>query len=384
MFIGRESELESLNQLLRKRVASFVVIRGRRRIGKSRLIKEFSKNHRHYIFSGLPPTPETTIESQLKEFSKQMARLFKIPFLPFTDWGDAFWFLADKLQGERVILVLDEISWLGSLDPDFLGKLKNAWDLHFKNNPELILILCGSVSSWIDQNILKNTGFVGRISLNMCIEPLPIKACNAFWRSQGKRLSAYEKLKILSVTGCIPRYLEEIIPEDTAENNIKNLCFIPEGLLFNEFAQIFFDAFLKKTKIYQDIMLCLINGPLESIEISHKIGYSHNSHFSEYLKELALAGFVSRDYTFNFKKNKPSKLSRYRIKDNYMRFYLKYIYPNRALIEQGLYKNKDLSTLPQWYSLLGYQFENLVLSNRSEIWKSLNLSPNDILIENPY
>jgi hypothetical protein len=116
-----------------------------------------------------------------------------------------------------MIVLFDEISWMGSKDPDFLGKLKNAWDLYFKKNPKLIFILCGSVSSWIDKNILSHTGFLGRISYRLTLEELPLKDCNQFWSSAGGQISAYEKLKVLSITGGVPRYLEEIKPRMSAE-----------------------------------------------------------------------------------------------------------------------------------------------------------------------
>jgi hypothetical protein len=101
---------------------------------------------------------------------------------------------------------------MGSLDPTFLGKLKNAWDLQFSNNSKLILILCGSVSSWIEKNIIKSTGFLGRPSLYLTLEALPLSDCDHFWDGKGHGISIYEKLKILSVTGGVPRYLELINP----------------------------------------------------------------------------------------------------------------------------------------------------------------------------
>ena len=114
---------------------------------------------------------------------------------------------------------------MGSEDPDFLGQLKTAWDLHFSENPDLILILCGSVSSWIEENILKSTGFVGRISFDMVLDELSIAESGEFWGAQRDKVSGYEKFKVLSVTGGIPKYLEEIIPSQSAEDNIHRLCF---------------------------------------------------------------------------------------------------------------------------------------------------------------
>ncbi len=101
---------------------------------------------------------------------------------------------------------------MSAKDPLFLGKLKNAWDLEFKQNAELILILCGSVSSWIEENILKSSGFMGRVSLTLFLQELSLFTANQMLHSIGFKGSDYDRFKILSITGGIPRYLEEIQP----------------------------------------------------------------------------------------------------------------------------------------------------------------------------
>lgn len=118
---------------------------------------------------------------------------------------------------------------MGSKDPNFLGKLKNAWDLHFSNNPQLILVLCGSISSWIEENILSSTGYLGRVSLDLYLQELPLKDCTAFWGQNKNRISSYEKFKVLS--GGVPLYLEMIRPEITAEENIRDICFTRGGVI---------------------------------------------------------------------------------------------------------------------------------------------------------
>ncbi|MBF5058972.1 AAA family ATPase [Candidatus Neptunochlamydia vexilliferae] len=140
-------------------------MRGRRRIGKSRLIEEFGSGMTTHFFVGLPPTPGTTAQSQRDEFARQMVRELNIPSPKSDDWGDLFLSLSSHTDKGRILLVLDEISWIGSKDSDFLGKLKNAWGLHFTKNPKLILVICGSVSSWIEKNILTS------VSGLVCLAP---------------------------------------------------------------------------------------------------------------------------------------------------------------------------------------------------------------------
>lgn len=152
-----------------------------------------------------------------------------------------------------LFLEIDEISWMGSKDPDFLGKLKNAWDLYFRKNDKLILAICGSATAWIDKNILSSTGFMGRESLTLTLDELPLSVCAEFWNSENERISSHEKLKLLAVTGGIPRCLEHINPVLSAEENVRQMCFNKAGILFNEFEKIFSDLFSPKNILYKDI-----------------------------------------------------------------------------------------------------------------------------------
>lgn len=384
-FIGRQSELSRLNGFLNKRSASLIVVRGRRRIGKSRLLKEFGKQMKSFFFSGLPPKLKTKITdaAQKKEFVTQLLQQ-GIPGVNPDDWSNLFWHLAQHTKDGRVLIVLDEISWMGSKDSNFLGKLKNAWDLHFSNNPQLILVLCGSISSWIEKNILSSTGYLGRVSLDLCLEELPLDDCTAFWEPYKNRISPYEKFKILSVTGGVPLYLELMRPELSAEENIRDICFTRGGLLVREFKQIFSDLFLRKSNSYKEIVECLAEGPKELLEISEELKKSKGGIYSEYINDLVEAGYVKRDFTWHLDTEKVAKHTKYRLSDNYLRFYLKYIDPNHMQIENGLFSYPSLTSLPGWEAIMGLQFENLVVHNRKLIWKMLGIDPNDIIMDGPF
>lgn len=383
-FVGRARELRDLNLLLRKKSSSLVVVQGRRRIGKSRLIMEFGKKKRFYSFSGFPPVEGTTAQAQRDEFAKQLGAVFGLQGIKVDDWTTLFQLLSDKAGRGRVVILLDEISWMGSQDPNFLGKLKNAWDLYFKQNPELILILCGSVSPWIEKNILSSTGFLGRISLTIYLKELSLRECSRLLDEVGSHASNYDKFKILGVTGGIPRYLEEIQPTLSAEENIRRLCFRKGGVLFREFEDIFSDLFSKQKKFYEDIVSLLVNGSLEFNEICKALKVSKSGYISTSLDDLIKSGFLMRDYTWKIQDGKEARLSRFRLSDNYIRFYLKYILKNKNKIEQGHFETGSTGTLPGWESMMGLQFENLVLNQRSLIWKKLHLVPDMIVADGPF
>ncbi len=383
-FVGREAEIQELTDLQHKNSANLVIVQGRRRIGKSRLIEEFADNQKFYSIAGIAPTKETTAQMQRDEFARQLSEQLDTPKFSMTDWGDLFTFLAKNTEKGKVVILFDEISWMGSLDSTFLGKLKNAWDTQFKKNSKLMLVLCGSVSSWIEKNIISSTLFLGRPTLYIKLPELSVADCDEFWRTHRERISAYEKLKVLSITGGVPRYLELVNPNKSAEDNIRTLCFSPNAPLLNEFERIFSDIFGERSKLYKKIIDRLVSGPASQEEILASCGRSKTGDFSEYLADLSTAGIISRDFTWHLKDGKTSKLSRYRLKDNYVRFYLKYIQPNKTKIEKGTFKKTSVTTLTGWESIISLQFENLVLNNDSLIVKLLGVPPEEIVFSNPY
>lgn len=383
-FVGRTEELNELKGLMRKSTASMVILKGRRRIGKSRLIEELAIGETFYVISGIPPTPETTIQSQLDEFSRQLAEQTGLPEVFADDWSKLFTLLAEATKKGRIIILLDEISWMGSKDPDFLGKLKNAWDLKFKKNPKLMLVICGSVSSWIEKNIVNSTGYLGRPSLYITLDELSLEECNQFWNKQGKNIAAFEKFKILSVTGGIPRYLELIDPTLPAEENIRRLCFSKHGPLVNEFEHIFSDIFAKRSGIYRQIVEHLVDGTATADELADAVGLTRTGLFDGYLEDLILSGFIARDYTWHLSTGQPAKLSHYRLKDNYIRFYLKYILTNKPKIDKNRFNTTKLYSLPGWETIVGLQFENLILNNHMLITNALHIQPNEVILDGPY
>lgn len=205
------------------------------------------------------------------------------------------------------------------------------------------------------------------------------KSLIEFWNAEQNRVSSFDKLKVLSTLGGVPRYLEEIIPSLSAEENIQRLCFRKEGFLFNEFERIFSDLFSHRSAIYKKIAERLAQGPCELKDIYAFLKVEKSGKVSEYMQDLKTAGFISQDFTWHLKTGVDSKLSHYRLKDNYLRFYLKYIEPNKKKIER-----QGLKLIPQWQSAIGLQFENLVLSNRKTIQQILNIDPSEIINDNPF
>ena len=387
MFVGREKELESLKSLLSKRTGSLVACRGRRRIGKSTLIEEFARINgcRFIEIDGLMPREGMTNEAQLRNFADKLGAASGMELDDIANWREAFDRLNEVVvDSEWTVVLLDEISWMGKYDPDFPGQLKSAWDSKLKKHDRLIVVVCGSVSAWISKNILKSAGFAGRFSRDIVLRELPISRCRQFWGAAADRVAAREILDVLSVTGGVPRYLEEIDPTLSADENIRRLCFQRDGTLFNDFEAIFSQVFGDDCDVKRSVLEILAEGPKTCSEIAAAQGVGRGGSISESLDVLAESGFVAKDEGYNPETGKPARQSRYRICDNYTRFYLKYIKPHELEILADRYVLESLEFLPEWNAWLGYQFENLIVNNANELFERLHLGGIPILSAAPY
>jgi len=385
MFFNRTNEIKALNSLFDLNKSSIAVCKGRRRIGKSTLIEVFGRHATDFIaIQGLAPRAGTKKQDQLTSFGLQLSKSTSLPAIAPDSWAQAFSLLNSVIGRRKTVVLLDEISWMSADERDFAGILKIAWDTELSKHAKLILVLCGSVSSWIDKNILNNTGFRGRVSVSLSVRELDLFYCNKFWDGAPGKISTFEKLKLLSVTGGVPKYLEEINPKQSAEDNIKRLCYQPEGYLFKEYSEIFSDSFGKRAPTYQKIVEKLSDGFFGIDDISLHLGWKRGGRASAYLDDLYRSGFVDRCAP----KAPGSKVSpknvKFRLSDNYLRFYLKYVKPAELQIEQGLFRFKNLESLPGWETIMGFQFENLVLNNIRSVCKSIGISMAAVKSAGPY
>ena len=389
MFIGRKEYLDDLESLWRKRTSSIVACRGRRRIGKSTLFREFAKRTAdvYMEFEGLAPDGEheVTNEDQLKEFAATLARLTNSPILSLPTWKDAFFWLDRAIDdSKKTVILLDEISWMGGCDPNFPAMLRNAWESYFHRHEKLVLVVCGSVSAWIKEYILGNAGFIGRFSRDYILTELSLAECAKFWKPGAAELNEREIFDVLSVTGGVPRYLEEVDPGLSAEENIRRLCFRKEGVLFKDFDAIFNTMFGDNVVVRRRILGLLAAGPMSGAEIAQRLEIERNGDLSDRLKELAEGGFIDPDPGLNPETGEEARVSRYRLRDNYTRFYLKYIEPRKGMIMRGSYRFASLSSLPDWNTVMGLQFENLIVNNAMDVVPFLGIGNSTVESAAPY
>lgn len=383
-FVGRKKELLDLDFLYSKKQVSIAVIKGRRRVGKSRLVQEFAQHRRFLNFSGLAPAETISAQSQREHFAYQLSSQLNLRRITFSDWDDAFHFLSGCITTEPTVILFDEISWMGGNDSTFVPKLKSWFDTELQKFDNLVLVFCGSVSIWIEDNIINSTAFFGRIALKINLEPFTLSEAAQFLKLKGFKGSAYEIYKILSVTGGIPWYLEQILSSNSADENIKRLCFKKDGILTYEYDRIFTDLFGTLGVTYKKIIHSLSSGMKTLADIRNEINYANSGTLTKLIRNLITSGFVSEHYQWSIGNNKIGKQSLYRLCDCYINFYLKYIEPNLSKIQQNTFQDVELSQIVYWQSILGYQIETLLLQNRPKLLASIGIAPSDIVMDNPY
>ena len=247
-----------------------------------------------------------------------------------------------------------------------------------------MLVLCGSVSNWIRDNIIDNGEFVGRRSLDLVVNELPLSDCIRFWGAKAERISLTEILDVLSVTGGVPRYLEEVSPSLSASDNISRLCFSPKGVLREDFDDMFNDVITNQPRFTCEVLRTLVNGKLNVTEIASVLGIEKGGRLSDALKRLEESGFVACDASRDPETGEEIRERSYRIKDNYSRFYLKYVEPSKDAIDGGAFDFGSLDRLDGWSGIMGLQFENLVVNNFRRLLPNLHLSGALITSAAPY
>ena len=386
-FYGREDLMGALKMLWAKRTSSLVTCRGRRRIGKSTLIEEFAKRSGAFFIKieGLRPKPGLSNKDELAYFASSLSRQTKCDRTRPDDWLSAFARLDREIpDGRRSVVLLDEISWMAYYNKTFPEVLKTAWDDLFKKHSRLVMVLCGSVSMWIKENIIDNGAFAGRRSYDFTVPELPLSDCVKFWGPSAGRESANDILDVLSVTGGVPRYLEEINPALSADENIRRLAYLPKSVLAEDFEDMFRDVITGEPGVRADILRSLVGGPKNISEIFDFIGKKKNGHLSSALDELAEAGFIIADPGISPETGKSPNSTRYRIKDNYARFYLKYIEPFSGMIDSGAFAFASLGQLGGWKTIEGLAFESLVVNNFREFLSPLGLERSLVVSAAPF
>ena len=382
MFIGRKRELARLEDAFNALQSQVVVIYGRRRIGKSRLVHKFGESKPAFFYFEAIEGERT--RGQISHFVDCLKRQVSdstLEHVNFTRWEHVFSYITERIieravKTERIVLFLDELQWMSAGRSRLVSILKYYWDNHWKNK-NIMLILCGSVSSFMIKKVLRSKALYGRINVEMNLKGFPPREAAQFFK--GKR-SKEEILKYLLVFGGVPKYLEEIKLNRSFNQNMNQLCFSAESPMIHEIDRIFYSQF-REARTYLRIVTLLKRGIHTLKDISEKLNIPSGGGLKKYLKSLEEAEII-RSY-IPFGASKSSRLRVYSLADEFLSFYYKYIEPNLEIIQQGgathLFERLTRESRDPWF---GLAFERFCIKHSFHLAKImgfeeeiLNVSP---------
>lgn len=368
--IGRKGEITLLENALISKKSELIAVYGRRRVGKTFLIREVFQNDIHFEVTGLY---QGGLSDQLENFTKELRKgkggsKIKTP----SKWSEAFTLLEKYLDGKRgkgkKVVFIDEFPWMATQKSKFLMAFENFWNRYATKRNDLVVVICGSAASYMIQKIIKNKGGLhNRISQKIRLLPFNLYETELFLKSRKINYTKYDILQLYMVMGGIPHYLEKIKKGDSVAQNVDRLCFHKDGVLNDEFNQLFASLF-DDSERHQSIIRALASTKkgITRDALIEKSKISGGGDFTRKLEELIESGFIS-EYVYH--KNK-SKQTLFRLSDEYCLFYLKFIQTGKGL---GKGTWQKLYTTPSYTSWSGFCFETLCLKHIHQIKKALGI-----------
>lgn len=366
--VGRIREQQVLSDSLTSHRSELIAVYGRRRIGKTYLIRAFFDAYISFSFTGLSSGRR---EDQIKNFMLKLQEVSE----DFTevkqpeDWLEAFACLKAYLKKIRQskrkkVLFIDEFPWVDSHKSGFLDAFENFWNDYCTTRNDLVVVVCGSAASYMVKKIIGNSkGLSKRITQTIQLKPFTLSETRAFFRFKGIPMDEYELLKIYMTLGGIAEYLEHVKPGESAVVTIERLCFQEGAYLENEYDQVFQSLF-EDHSYHQKIMDVLSNKRKEGVtreELLTSLNLSSGGRFSDSLEELIQSGFVLRYKAY--KDN--TKSTFYRIYDEFCLFHLQFIVPFKGSKWTQLFQKQEYKT---W---CGYAFETICLKHAEQVKKAL-------------
>jgi uncharacterized protein len=370
--IGREEEKLLLDSIIANKKADLAAVYGRRRIGKTYLIRTYLKKHIALEYSGIHNV-ETAVQlaGYCRAVAKQLNNNIALPEV--TDWFAAFdltaRLLQKKMRRKKVVLFLDEFPWMQTPKSNFLAAFEQFWNTWASKQNNLAVILCGSAASWMIQNVVRNKGGLhNRITQKIALQPFTLHETELFLKSRNVQLNRYQITQLYMAFGGVPHYLEQAAPGLSAAQIIDKTCFTKNGFLYNEFTDLYkalFDSADRHFKVIRALAAKPMG--LSRNEIIKVCKLQSGGSTTALLEELTASGFI----TPYIPVGKKSKDSIYKLTDEYSLFYLKFMEANRSG-SKGTWVR--LSDTPTWKSWSGLAFESICMKHIPAIKKGLGIT----------
>lgn len=370
MIIGREQEISILNKKLSSTKPEFVALYGRRRIGKTYLIRNVFDGKFTFRLTGMA---QATLQEQLTNFDMAMQQQYpQAARKNTTNWMEGFQQIrqvVEKSKQNKKIIFIDELPWFDTPHSGFIPALEHFWNSWASGRKDVLLVVCGSAASWMINTLINNKGGLhNRVTQKIKIEPFTLRECEELLKYKKITLDHYQLIQLYMVLGGIPFYWDAVEKGFSASQNINSLCFESNGLLTGEFKNLFKSLFAKAER-HEAIVSALAKKSkgLTREEIKKESKLPSGGSLTRLLDELEESGFIRRYLPFG----KKAKNSLYQLCDFFSLFYIKFIKEQKTFDKNHWLKLIDSPNHRAWS---GYAFEQVCLAHTTQIKKALGIS----------
>lgn len=368
--IGREREFDELKWAMESQRSELIVMYGRRRVGKTFLVRKFFNDTYSFHYVG---AHKQSKEAQLQNFREALLQYGIKEKIPdnLGNWHDAFLCLEKYLEGckeARKVVFFDEMPWMDTHGSEFLAELEYFWANWVQNRDDIVFIACGSATNWMKEKIEDNQGGLhNRITHHIYLRPFYLKECKAYLEEHGFEWDDYQILQCYMLFGGVPYYLSLLRPYLSLPENVDSLIFRRGGDLCNEFDELY-NALFNKADRYINIvkLLATKRQGFMRAEIEKATGYSGGG-LTKMLDNLERCDFITSYAQYGNK----NKLTLYRLADFYTLFYLRYVDGNNSRDEQYWQHHFTDRSVESWE---GFTFEEVCLHHLPQIKQGLGIS----------
>ncbi|NLS91762.1 MAG: AAA family ATPase [Planctomycetaceae bacterium] len=369
--VGREAEKAELRKSLDSTEAELIAVYGRRRVGKTFLVREYFGERLCFELTGVH---DASLTEQLQNFSFALGQAMRspVPLETPANWQQAFQQLITYVEslpktGKHVVF-LDELPWLASRRSRFMPAFEHFWNAWASRQSHLIVVVCGSAASWMINKVIRQRGGLhNRLTRRIRLEPFSLAEASEYLGSRRVHLTPYQTAELYMAMGGIPHYLKEVVPGQSAAQNIDQICFAKTGLLQSEFHQLYASLFEDSDRHMRVIRsLARKRRGMTRNEMLSSAGIPTGGGATMLIDELVESGFVKRVYPFE----RGKKNALYHLADEYSLFYLSWIEGNRSS-GSDIWMKKQRT--PAWRAWSGYAFESLCLKHMPQIKRTLGI-----------
>lgn len=370
MVIGRENEIALLNHRLDSPKSEFIALYGRRRVGKTFLVKSVFEGQFTFQLTGIA---QAIFKDQLTNFNMAVRKQYPNEVRTVANnWMEAFQQIseiAEKSKQKKKVIFIDELPWFDTARSRFIQALEHFWNSWASTRKDVLLVVCGSAASWMINSLINNRGGLhNRITQKIKIEPFTLRECEDFLNHKKITLDKYHIVQLYMVLGGIPFYWNEIKKGLSASQNINQLCFEPNGFLVSEFNNLFKSLFAKAERHEAIVAALAKKGKgLTREEISAETKHPTGGSLTRLLEELEESGFIRKYIPFG----KKERSSLYQLSDFFSLFHAKFIKGQKRFDKNHWEKMIDNPKQKAWS---GYAFEQVCLAHTEQIKKALGIS----------